>query len=130
MKYSKSASSFFIPEWEVFQEILHIEEKHCIQLNLHHVKSHQDKSVRYQDLPLEVQLNIQADQLAEQRRRIATGNTYSPLYSTTKIHLLIDEETVTKGWKYNISFQYQQREMLAYLINRYGWTSHVFNSIQ
>ena len=101
-----------------------------IQLQLYHVESHQDKKTAYDLLPLPVQLNIQADKLAETRRLQSTGDSRSPLFSTTKAHLILDEDTITKRFSHHISFQYQQREMLAYLINRYGWTSHIFNSVK
>lgn len=77
-----------------------------------------------------MQLNIQADKLAEEQRLTASGNRFSCLYSTTKAHLIINEETITKSYNYHITKQYQQREMISYYIHRYKWTSRIFYSIR
>ena len=86
-------------------------------LQLNHVRSHQDKKKAYEELALPVQLNIQADKLAKEQQLKATGNGFSCLYSSTKAHLIINEETITKSYNHNITQQYQQREMISYYIH-------------
>ena len=52
------------------------------------------------------------------------------LYPSTKINLLIDEDTVTKDVEQAIITQYQEREMYPYYLLRYGWTFRTFSDIQ
>ena len=55
---------YFAPEWDLGQEIQRLNTMMGIKYKLHHIKSCQDKSKNISDLPLNVQLNIQADKLA------------------------------------------------------------------
>ena len=51
-------------------------------------------------------------------------------YPSTKINLVIDEDTVTKNVEKTITKQYQEREMYSYYLMRYGWTLRVFLDIK
>ena len=61
----QKSTSFFASEWDLLSELKRIEQETKAICITHHVKSHQDKSQKLHQLPLEVQLNIAADQLAE-----------------------------------------------------------------
>jgi hypothetical protein len=51
------------PSWDIIQTTCRIFQAHP-SLSLQHVKGHQDRTTTFWNLPLEAQLNIQADKLA------------------------------------------------------------------
>ena len=62
-----------------------------------HVHSHQDKTIPFHEIPLPVQLTMEADKLAVNRCLWNISEKNSSLYPTTKVHLLIDQDTITKN---------------------------------
>ena len=86
--------------------------------------------MNYHQLPLEVQLNVDADTLAENRRIIGEYSPrYTPLFSQARAQLIIDEDSITTNVRSGITAQYQEREMIAYYIHQYGWTYNIFSNI-
>ena len=122
-----SSTSYFLPEWNILSKLFHLDCKNDTNTTNFCVPSHQDDKVLVNKIPLEVQLNIEAENLATQRQLCSTRNYYSPLYSTTKVHLLIEYDRVTRNICESITTQYQ--EMVSYYLHQYNWTYCTFQSI-
>ena len=127
---TQQSTTSFVSEWDLLKEINRMETIMQLTGEMHHVKSHQDKTTSIHKLPLPVQLNIEADKLAEARRKKLISFGRGSLYPSTKIQLVIDEDTVTKNVEHTIIRQYQEREMYPYYLMRYGWTLRVFLDIK
>ena len=102
-----NSSSFFLPEWDIFQEINQQMQHHKLQLTVQYVKSHQDKTTTFEELPLEAQLNIQADKLAEIQRLRSVGTSFSPCILIQKLTSFLmkrpSQETSRRVLLFNIN---------------------------
>ena len=84
------STHYFIPEWDIFTKILHMDKSNRTFTVFHNVTSHQDKNKSFDKLPLKVQLNIEAGHLATKQTERSNSNKYCPLHSSTKVQLLIN----------------------------------------
>ena len=101
-------TEFMCAEWELLNEIYCLLQTLSFTINFRFFKSHQDKDVKYELLELPIQLNVDVDKLAEDRR-LQTNS--SPLYASnlpdTKLQLLINNCTITIKITSQIEQQYQ-----------------------
>jgi hypothetical protein len=80
-------------EWDIELVILKTYREIGWNFQFTHVKSHQDKDIPTASLPLEVQLNVEADRLAA---AYLAGSTYqgrASLFPSAKCQFIIDNDT-------------------------------------
>ena len=86
-------------------------------MNMHtiitHFCSHQDETIPFHVLPLLVQLNVETDKLAVKGGLQSISANLFFLYPIMKVHLLVDQDTVTKSIQKAITLRYQKQEMLS-----------------
>jgi hypothetical protein len=117
-------------EFDVTEQIFTTQAEHNINATFKWVKRHQDKKVRKQDLQLEAQLNIEADELAEVFQQ--THGTFSPL-----VHLLpscpamlaIQGISITSNYKKQLIRAYVERAYIQYLQYRFEWSDLTIQTI-
>ena len=76
------------PEFDLLQVAQGVMEKYKITVNPEHVKSHQDNTQAYKDLPWQAQLNCDCDQLAGSSRACKQCNdTLHKIYAPPTSHI-------------------------------------------
>jgi hypothetical protein len=83
-------------EWDIESVII---ETYCAlgwKFAFQHVKSHQDKSIPVANLPLEVELNVEADRLARAFLNDSKFQGHASLFPSAKCQLLLNRGTVSR----------------------------------
>jgi hypothetical protein len=110
-------------DWDVVHMIVRtLQDLPCI-IRVTHVKGHQDDHKDYEDLPLDAQLNCDADHEAVQHQTIHA--TYRPrvpriVLNTAQLHIL--GATINSGYKPAIRNAYSEKPLLAYIQSRNSWS--------
>ena len=96
-----------------------------------HVKSHQDKKTRYEDLPLPAQLNVDADALAEEYEVDHPNTNCSSvlLLPTSGVQLHLSGETVTYNIKARLKTARTYNALRDKQCSRFGWSLETHESI-
>jgi hypothetical protein len=98
----------------------------------HHVYGHQDDKHDYDDLTLEAQLNVDADQLAEEFLQLHLDDVdycMVPPLPTSGIQLNLKQGTVTHHLKRDIRLARTTEPLEEYLCNKNEWDQPVFESV-
>ena len=132
-KYDKIfPNSTMASEWDIIAEIR--QTHHDIPVNkptFHHVKGHQDNDTPYEELPLRAQLNVDADQLAEDWL-----NTH-PEFDHRKVPVLPTSGCQLNGLDGTITYNMKQATRQARtipalgnkLMEKYDWDSQTIEDI-
>jgi hypothetical protein len=116
-------------EWDIESVILDVHRRIGWKFEFKHVNSHQDDSIPLRDLPLDVQLNVEADRLATDYLETSQSAGRASLFPTAKCQLLIDDETVSRKLPLAIRFQAGKGPLLEYIMNRNSWSQETLQSI-
>ena len=99
-------NSTLASEWDIIMEIwtTNAAVEQDSRPTISHIKSHQDNDKPYAQLPLRAQLNVDADELAEEFIQAYPDMDYSrvPLLPTSGIQLNHVKGTITHGYKREI----------------------------
>jgi hypothetical protein len=118
-------------EWDIESLIIETYRSLGWHFDFEHVYSHQDKTIAIQALPLQVQLNVEADRLAseylEQEESIHQGR--ASLFPSAKCQLILDGASVTRKLPQAIRFQAGAAPMREYLMKRNHWDRATLDSI-
>ena len=109
-------------EFDVTEQIYMTQTEHNIKSTFKWVKGHQDKKIKKEDLSLEAQLNIEADELAGSFQQ--TDGKFRPL-----VHLLpscsamlsIRGISITSNYKKQLIRAYVEPAYIQYLQYRFEW---------
>ena len=86
-------------EWDVLQSITQTLHQFAVLPHITHVKGPQDSLLAYDRLPLEAQLNVDADAAAALYQETHGASQYIvPQINGTGAHLLIGDKTVTYNY--------------------------------
>ena len=114
------------PEWDLLQEIWHT-IRTWDSFAVVHVKGHQDRHRRYQDLDLHAQLNVDADFLAAQYlREHPQPKPNVLLFPHTHAQFHIQDTTITSRYSLRIRNADSDPTTIEYLKQRYKWTDEIF----
>jgi hypothetical protein len=105
-------------------------QEYTVTPEIYHVKGHQDSKILYTRLPLPAQLNVDAD-------RLATGELcdqpnlihHVPLFPDSKVQLLLSGPSVTRNLSGAICKHQGFRNLVPYMLERFGWTADIANSV-
>jgi hypothetical protein len=94
------------------------------------VKGHQDDHVKYADLSLDAQLNVDADKLAgDFMSQHPNPQTIAPLMPTTGVHLNIDSNTITGHYSTRIRTAAATPDIIQFLRKKNSWSTREWESI-
>jgi hypothetical protein len=115
-------------DWDVVQAISTTCAKMHIVFVFGHVKGHQDNKTAYGNLPLEAQLNVDADHKAGSYNQMhPNDDTPVRLIPGTCANLTINANTISSGYKQAIRTAWTASTappLLAKIRERNGWTTH------
>jgi hypothetical protein len=98
------ATATLAPDWDLIDELYHSLTHFTQPTPFTHVRGHQDDKTTYAHLPLDAQLNVDADHEAGnyQWYHPPTVRDQVPLTSTTRVHLHIKNSTITGHYRHHI----------------------------
>ena len=109
-------------DWDVLQAIVRIIKKITVQPLLTHVLGHQDRETKYEDLPLEAQLNVNADKLAGSYCYAPDeSSTIVPLIEGSIVRLHATSGTITSRYKQNIQTIPMRANIRQNISKKYNW---------
>ena len=112
-------------DWDVVVEI-HRALAVLPGITLRHIKGHQDRKTRYDNLTLLAQLNVDADDMATLYQ--TSHGRQRPivlLTDTAKVHLITPEGTVTSRYSTALRFLATYTPLMRSLEERNGWSPQV-----
>jgi hypothetical protein len=116
-------------EWDIESVILTTYSQIGWHFQFVHVKSHQDKTTAIRDLPLAVQLNIEADKLATDYLETSAFQGHASLFPSAKCQLTIDNDTVSRKLEQAIRFKAGTGPIHEYMRKRNTWSQETLDSI-
>ena len=97
-------------EYNIIKQIYQINKLHEITASFHWVRGHQDRNKDIDKLPIEAQLNIGADELANEWQEEHYGK-YHPIpyvYPTSPAQLIINDHCVTSQYRHQLIQAYTE----------------------
>jgi hypothetical protein len=132
-KYQKVMNASLESDWDVLAEIWRTMEDmpEMSRPRIQHIKSHQDNDKPYEELPLPAQLNVDADNLAEQFLRDHPDLDYKhvPLLPTSGVQLDLPKGTITSQLKRVIQQTRPGYDLEDHLCKKHGWDQETLQSI-
>jgi hypothetical protein len=117
------ANTTLAPDWDFIEGIVLQLRALPVLPTFKHVKGHQDDHVAYQELPLDAQLNVDADALAGAYiSAYPASNPLVPMMPTTGAQLIIQDQTITGHYASCIRAAAAALELVAYLRKRNSWS--------
>eukprot|EP00980_Cylindrotheca_fusiformis_P013741 scaffold3534_cov102-Cylindrotheca_fusiformis.AAC.1 len=121
------------PDYDIVHETVMLLRQARVRATFSHVKGHQDSTSKpFDSLPLVAQLNIEADDLAGEYRRLHDNESHSkvPLLSHTRCILhLNDHDSITRSYTTVLRTHVATPALRNYMLRRFHWTLKVFHSI-
>jgi hypothetical protein len=117
-------------DWDVVNMIVRTIHQSSCNIILQHVKGHQDDKKSYDDLPLDAQLNCDADYEAVYFQTVHAN--YRPLVPRIPLNLAqlhIDGATINSGYKTAIRNAYSEPALRASIQSSNSWTAETMQSI-
>jgi hypothetical protein len=110
-------------DWDILQAISSTLQLFPQGPTIAHVFGHQDKHTAYALLPLEAQLNVDADAAATTfQTDHGAVRPLVPRISGNGVQLLINEQTVTHGYVTTLRNSYSYPRLHTYIGTRNGWS--------
>jgi hypothetical protein len=124
------ANATLAPDWDIVEAIVSTLQLLPVTPSFSHVKGHQDDHIAYEDLPLDAQLNIEAEALAGKfQTKFPSDHLQAPLLPSTGVNLMIDKSTVTGQYPSRIHEAAASPELIGYLRRRNYWTKYDWSTI-
>jgi hypothetical protein len=119
------------PKWNLTQDADILKLAHTtlqgIPMNYSHIKSHQDKIKKANELSFSAQLNITADELAVRRREAMPAPCTT--VTTPNIHLTINDVTITRDSQKWLMDTASRVPIQQYYHDKHKWSNEAFHSI-
>jgi hypothetical protein len=118
------------PDWDVTNEIIVTLQELKIQPILEHVKGHQDDHTPYDDLPLEAQLNVDADHEAGYYQTMFPAKRpIIPRLPHNRVQLHLSNKVISSKLKQSIRDAFTVPPYMEYLKKRNHWSSECLATI-
>ena len=117
-------------EFDISEQIYITQQENNIRARFKWVKGHQDNNTRYEDLPLEAQLNIDADELAGEYQN--EQGKFLPIIHTLpscSAMLSIGGISVTSNYRKQLIRGYVEPAYIEYLQYKFGWSNETITGI-
>jgi hypothetical protein len=125
-KYSAALHS----EWEAVISVYNMMDRFPNLPVLKHVYGHQDKDIAFADLPLDAQMNIEADALATMELSEFSSTLHQvPFDPESRVMLSIDGTTLT--WRLETTIRTKARlpALITYFSDRLNWDQRTFHTV-
>jgi len=117
-------------EYDIIEEIYNTCKIYNIKSSYQWVRGHQDKDKEYDDLPLDAQLNVDADYYAGlYQDNFGQFLPHCTLLPTCRVMLSIRNISITSDYKNQLIRAYTEPKYIEYLQNRFGWADDVIGVI-
>jgi hypothetical protein len=118
------------PDWDVTNEIIKTIQSIQIDPILEHVKGHQDDHTLYEDLALEAQLNVDADEEAGNYQTMYPAQRpIIPRLPHNRVQLHLSGKVISSKLKRSIREAFTVRPYKDYLQKRYKWDTNCIETI-
>ena len=125
-KYSAALHS----EWDAVISVYNLMDRFPNLPVLKHVYGHQDEDIAYADLPLDAQMNIEADALATMElSEFSTTLHQVPFDPESRVMLSIDGTTVTRRLETTIRTKARLPALITYYSDRLNWDQRTFHAV-
>ena len=117
-------------EYDLTEQIYNTHQKYRIKATFTHVKGHQDDDAIYDDLSLEAQLNVDADELAE--KYYSSGPQSTPqvhLLPSSSVTLFIRNISITNDYQNQLIRSYTEPAYIGHLQDKFGWSTSTTTAI-
>jgi hypothetical protein len=123
-------SSALHSEWDALISVYNLMDRFPKLPFLKHVLGHQDLELDYSDLPLDAQMNTQADSLATMElNEFSTPMLSVPFDPESKVMFSIDGITVTCRLEITIRTKARLPALKAYYQQCLGWDHHTYQAV-
>ena len=117
-------------KWDALISVYHLMDQFPHLPNLQHVYGHQDSNLDYADLPLDAQMNIEADALATMELTKFSTPMYSvPFNPESRVMLSLSGITVTRRIKQTICTTARLPELISYYKDRLHWDQRTYHAV-
>ena len=117
------ANQWLLPEADLIEEIFNQQKQHKITAITTHVKGHLDDDNSVSDLEIHKQMNVEADQLANDYYNDGEpSNLQAPLLPSCSSQLHIRGTTITTHYERELSRAAMEPQYIEYLQQKYQWT--------
>ena len=118
-----------IPEWDVLVEIYKLKLL-MPEIKLEYVRGHQDKDQAYATLPLLAQLNVDAEDVADQyQQEYGVERKTAFLLPSTAIHLELPQGTLTGHHPAAMRLIVWRDPLKQYMSGKYAWATDTIDLI-
>ena len=125
-KYSATLHS----EWDALISVFHLMNDFPEVPQLTHILGHQDNDFSYQDLPLDAQMNTQADALATMElEEYATPFHHVPFNPESRVMFSINGIAVTRRLETTIRTHARLPSLIIYYKDRLKWDDRTFHAV-
>jgi hypothetical protein len=117
-------------EYDVVNQVFRLLQEYTATPEINHVKGHQNNKIPYVSLPLPAQLNDDADSLATKELHDRPKLIHHvPLFPDSKVQQLLSGTSVTRNLSGAIRKHQGYRNLVPYMLERYGWTDNITASV-
>jgi NAD-dependent dihydropyrimidine dehydrogenase PreA subunit len=117
-------------EYDVTEQIYRTQAAHNIKATFYWVKGHQDNNKTYEELPLEAQLNIDADQLAgEFQDEYGTFRPLVHVLPSCPAMLAIRGISITSNYRKQLIRAYVEPQYIQHLQYKFQWSDETIETI-
>jgi hypothetical protein len=122
------ATATLAPGWDLIDQLYHSLAHFNQTTPFTHVKGHQDDKKAHHALPLDAQLNVDADHEAGNFHwnYPPTVRDKVPITATTRVHLHLNHRTITGHYRYHIRTAASQEAFFQQCREIHAWTPAVF----
>jgi hypothetical protein len=118
------------PDWDVTNEIIVTLQSMQIKPTFEHVRGHQDDHIEYDALPLDAQLNVDADHEAGYHQTMFPAQRpLIPRLPHNRAQLCLSNKVISSKLKQSIRDAFTVPPYLEYLQQRHRWTPEAMASI-
>jgi exonuclease III len=117
-------------EWDAIISVYNLMDRFPHLPDLQHVYGHQDTDLDYADLPLDAQMNIEADSLATMELTEFATPMYSvPFNPESRVMLSLSGITVTRRIEQTIRTTARLPELISYYKDRLHWDQRTYHAV-
>jgi hypothetical protein len=118
------------PDYDLIEEIHQVHKSYNIVPTFRWVKGHQDAKKPYEELSIDAQLNVTADELATAYRdQYGRYEPFVPVNHISQANITIQGRTLTSHYTETLHNGATEAPYLQYVQNKFGWSNTIVNDI-
>ena len=124
---------FLGPDFDIVNELQMAIKRYGLTLVPKHVKGHQDRTKRYDELPFEAQMNCDCDEAAGSHLQCPpdglSPQSSAPFFPASKAALRINGNIITSNLEDHVRLEREGTKLKMKIINKEGWTDAEFEKV-